>query len=155
MIDEPRHDRKNPVLKVLTIVVALLVIGIAAGTLFGLGTGSRQRALARGEPGVDEGSNIFNLGQVRTRTSDLRPSLVAALISFPYPVAATSFKEELDKKAPALREAAIRFLSGKKAEDLHPAYEGTVKAGLRDAFNALLSLGSVKEVWLSDFALLQ
>jgi hypothetical protein len=46
-------------------------------------------------------------------------------------------------------------LSSKKAADLGPAFEGSVKAALRDAFNARLSLGKVTEIWLSDFAVIQ
>ena len=54
-----------------------------------------------------------------------------------------------------LRAAALALLSTKKAADLGPAFEGALKAALRDVFNARLSLGKVTEIWLSDFAVIQ
>lgn len=102
-----------------------------------------------------DGSDIFDLGQVRARSADPSPAVIAAKISFPYPAADIRFKEELEKKAPALRAAAVDFFSSKKTADLLPASEGAVKAGLVGTFNALLSLGKVEEVWFSDFAVLQ
>jgi flagellar basal body-associated protein FliL len=144
-----------PLVKTLVVVAALLVLVILAGTVLAVATGSRQRALARDSVTVVEGSDIFDLGQVRTKSADPKPAVIAAKISFPYPAASVDFREELQRKAPALRAAAITFLTAKKSEELHPAYQGAVKAGLRDAFNALLSLGAVDEVWLTDFAVLR
>jgi flagellar basal body-associated protein FliL len=145
----------NPLLKVLAIVAGLLLLGIAAGTVYGLAAGTRQQALARDRNQPAPGYDIFDLGQIRTKSADAQPSVIAARLSFPYPATDLPFKEELMKKAPALKAAALGFFSAKKAEELHPAYEGVVKAGLRDAFNAVLSLGSIREVWLADFAVVK
>ncbi|HUX38525.1 MAG TPA: flagellar basal body-associated FliL family protein [Rectinemataceae bacterium] len=153
--DEEAGAEKSPLLRILAAAAILLVLVIAAGTIWAVASGSRARALARQESKLAAGSDIFDLGQVRATSGDPKAALIAARISFPYPAGDIRFKEELDKKAPALRAAAVDFLSSKKAADLAPASEGAVKAGLIGAFNALLSLGKLEEVWLSDFAVLR
>jgi len=155
MSADTNDSAANPVLKVLAVVAGLLLLGIAAGTVYGLASGSRQQALARERNRPEAGYDIFDLGQIRTKSADAQPSVIAARLSFPYPATDLPFKEELVKKAPALKAAALAFFSSKKAEELHPAYEGVVKAGLRDAFNSVLSLGSLREVWLADFAVVK
>ena len=144
-----------PLVRVLAVVAALLALVILAGSVFALATGSRAKALARSLQVPAEGSDIFDLGQVRTKSADPKPALIAAKISFPYPAAGVAFREEIGRKAASLRAAAVTFLSAKKADELHPAFEGAVKAGLRDSFNALLSLGALDEVWLTDFAVIR
>jgi flagellar basal body-associated protein FliL len=151
-----RGDASRSALRVLGAVAAILALIVLAGTLFGLATGSRQRALTRESLAeLPAGYDIFLLGQVRTRTAGKAGATVAAVISLPYPVDNSALKEELERKAPALRAVATNFFSSKEAFELHPAYEGTIKAGLRDAFNSILSLGSVGEIFLSDFAVLE
>lgn len=145
---------RSRLLRALLALAIVLAAAIVAGTVWGLATDSRGKALARANAPV-EGSDIFDLGQIRARSSDAKAAVIAARISFPYPAAATRFREELDKKAPALRAAAVSFFSSKKAADLAPASEGAVKAGLLGSLNALLSLGKLEDLWLSDFAVLQ
>lgn len=147
--------RPSPLIRLLVAVAIILAMVIAAGSIWGIATGSRARAIARADSGPVEGSDIFDLGQVRAKSADAKAAVIAARISFPYPAAASRFKEELEKKAPALRAAAVDFFSSKKAADLIPATEDATKAGLLGTFNALLSLGKLEEVWLSDFAVLQ
>ena len=102
------------------------------------------------------GSASFKaIGTIRAKSADAPPAVVVATIAFPYDAGDRAFAEELARKAPALKAAAISCLSRKRAEELGPAYEGGVKAALRDAFNGLLSLGKVGEIWLSDFAVIQ
>ena len=153
--EDSEERNASLLIRLLALLAALLVLAIAAGTVWGFATGSRARAIARADSGPIQGSDIYDLGQVRAKSADPRPAVIAAKISFPYPAAASRFKEELDAKAPALRAAAVNFFSSKKAADLVPATEGATKAGLLGAFNALLSLGKLEEVWLSDFAVLQ
>ena len=81
--------------------------------------------------------------------------MVVATIAFPYDSRDKAFGEELARKAPVLKAAAEALLSSRKASDLAPAFEGALKADLRNAFNSQLSLGKVGEIWLSDFAVIQ
>jgi flagellar basal body-associated protein FliL len=155
--DEDERLRARRVQSVLLLIGGILLLVIAAGTIYGLATGSRARKLARqGQDSARPGYGVFSdIGTIRAPTADKKAAVVVATLSFPYPNSDTAFKEELHKKAPALKEAAINCLARHTAAQLNPAYEGSIKAELRDVFNGLLSLGRVDEVWLSDFSVVQ
>jgi flagellar basal body-associated protein FliL len=153
----PRKGRRAA--KALSAAALALVAVIATGTVVGLATGSRQRKLSResnAAAAVESGRAVFDsIGTIRAKSADAKPAVVLATIAFPYDPSSSAFAEELGRKAPALKAAAMACLSRKKAAELSPEYEGAIKAALRDAFNGLLSLGKVDEIWLSDFAVIQ
>lgn len=157
---EPRPDRTRRgigAVRALAILAAALTLLILAGTAIGLATGSRQRKLAREERMTSApGQATFDaLGTVRAKSADSPPAVVVATVAFPYDASDRAFAEELARKTPALKAAVVACLGRKKAAELGPAYEGAVKAALRDAINGLLSLGKVDEIWLSDFSVIQ
>jgi len=144
--------------KTLVIVLGVIILVLVAGSIYGLASGTRAKKLAReaGMAALPAGSNVFTaIGTIRASTRDSPPSVVVATISFPYPADDPAFAEELEKKTSALKTAAMSWFSERKAADLVPAYSGSVKTGLRDSFNALLSLGKVDEIWLSDFSVIE
>lgn len=154
----PRAASGQALVRALVVVLALVAVAVASGTVYGLASGTRQKKLQREAElaNAPAGSYVFTrIGTVRASTPDTPPAVVVATISFPYPAGDRPFAEELDTKAEALRAASVAWLSRQRAADLLPAYEGSVKAGLRDTLNSLLSLGKVEEVWLSDFAVVQ
>jgi len=142
-------------------VAAILVLALIAGSVYGLAAGTRQKKLAREvdraqtAAELSERASFTGIGTVRARSADPKAAVVVATIAFPYDANDVPFAEELGRKAPVLKSAALEVLSAKKAADLAPAFEGSLKAALRDAFNARLSLGKVTEIWLSDFAVIQ
>ncbi len=147
--------------KALGLVAVLLALALAAGSIYGLAAGTRQKKLAREADSAQSAAELSGrasftgIGTIRAKSADPTPAVVVATIAFPYDAGDGPFAEELGRKAPVLRAAAVALLSTKKAADLGAAFEGTLKAALRDAFNARLSLGKVTEIWLSDFAVIQ
>jgi flagellar basal body-associated protein FliL len=149
-------------LRILAILAIGLALAVAAGTVYGLASGTRQKKLEREADRSQvaaelRGRTAFTgIGTVRAKSADAAaPAVVVATIAFPYDARDQPFAEELGRKAPVLKAAALSLLSSKKVSELSPAFEGSVKAALRDAFNARLSLGKVTEIWLSDFAVIQ
>ncbi len=147
--------------RVLALVAAALLLAILAGTVVGLASGSRQRKLA-GESAAAavaaeaRGRAAFTgIGTIRAKSADPDPAVVIATLAFPYDASDLAFSEEIGKKAPVLRAAALALLESRRADELGPAFESGIKAAMRDAFNARLSLGRVDEVWLSDFAVVR
>jgi flagellar basal body-associated protein FliL len=144
--------------KALAVILGVIVLVLVAGSVYGLASGTRAKKLAReaGMAALPAGSNVFTaIGTIRASTKDSPPSVVVATISFPYPADDPAFAEELEKKTDALKAAALAWFQERTAADLVPAYSGAVKTGLRDSFNALLSLGKVDEIWLSDFSVIE
>lgn len=153
--------RGSIALRVLGGAALLLVLVLVAGSVYGLAAGTRQKKLAREADRAQVAAELQGrasydgIGTVRAKSADTRSAVVVATIAFPYDAGDRPFAEELGRKAPVLRAAAETVLSSRKAAELAPAFEGTLKAALREAFNARLSLGRVSEVWLSDFAVIQ
>ena len=155
-------SRGGVVVRSLAIVALFLAIIVVAGSIYGLSSGTRQKKLSREADSAQVAAELqgrasyTGVGTVRAKSADAGAAvIIVATIAFPYDSSDKSFAEELGRKAPVLKAAAVSVLSAKKAAELAPAFEGTVKAALRDAFNARLSLGKVTEIWLSDFAVIQ
>jgi len=161
--DVERHEEKTAlaVTRALAIAACVLALVVAAGTIYGLASGSRQKKLARESDRAQVAAELAGrvpftgIGTLRAKSADEKSAVVVATVAFPYDSGDKSFAEELARKAPVLRAAAESVLSSRKAADLAPAFEGAVKASLRDAFNSRLSLGKVTEIWLSDFSVIQ
>ncbi len=139
--------------RVLIAIGAVLLIVIIAGTAYAGLTDSRTRKLARATVPIAASDNgVFDgLGRIRAKSADDVPAVIVVDIAFPYDASDRQFSEELSRKRRDLREATTSFLSGKRATELHPSGEATIKAGLRDTLNALLSLGSIDELYFSEF----
>ena len=145
--------------RILGALILVLAAALVLGTVYALAAGTRQKA-ARSEglasESPREGEAVYSrIGTIRASTRDATPAVVAATIVFPYPAGDRAFKEELDDKATRMREVCTAFFSEKSAEELHPAFEGALKSGLRDRLNGLLSLGRIRELWFSDFAVVR
>lgn len=132
---------------------AVFIIVIIAGTTYACLTDSRTRKLARATvPTAASNNGVFDgLGRIRARSADAVPAVIVVDIAFPYDSSDRQFREELTRRRGDLREAATSFLSGKSAAELHPSAEAAIKAGLRDTLNGLLSLGSIDELYFSEF----
>jgi Flagellar basal body-associated protein len=147
--------------RILAAIAALLALVIVAGTIYGLASGTRQKKLSREadraalEAELRGRASYDGIGTIRAKSADPKAAVVVATISFPYDSEDRAFAEELARKSAVLKSVAASVLSSKKAADMAPALEGSLKAALRDAFNSRLSLGKVNEIWLSDFAVIQ
>jgi flagellar basal body-associated protein FliL len=161
---ENRNESSVPasgLVRILGIVVGMLLLVLAAGTIYGFASGTRQRKLASETDRAAVSAELIGktsytaIGTIRAKSADPKAAVIVATVAFPYDARDRPFAEELARKAPVLKAAAAAVLSAKKAAELSPAFEGALKAALRDAFNARLSLGKVSEIWLSDFAVIQ
>lgn len=143
--------------RVLAAIIASLLIVIISGTSFAVLTGARSRKLARTAVPVAAGqAGIFDgIGRIRAKTADQPSAVIVVDVAFPFDAADRQFREELTQKRGKLRSAATAFFSGKRAEELSPANEAAVKAGLRDTLNGLLSLGRIEELYFSQFHVAQ
>ena len=159
---EAGAPRGAALVRALSLVVALLVLVVVVGSVYGLVAGTRHRKLQRESDRAQVAAELkgrasyTGVGTVRAKSADAQAAaVVVATIAFPYDAEDKPFAEELGRKAPVLKAAASSVLSSRKADDLAPAFEGAVKAAIRDAFNARLSLGKVTEIWLSDFTVIR
>jgi len=141
--------------RALALALAVLLIVVLAGTAYAVVTGSRARKLARAAvPEAAARSGVFDgLGRVRARNAD--GAVVIVDIAFPYDATDRQFREELMRRRGELRTDAETFFASRTADELHPSAEGAVKAALRDVFNARLSLGTIEELYFSEFGVIR
>ncbi|OHD26121.1 MAG: hypothetical protein A2Y38_22825 [Spirochaetes bacterium GWB1_59_5] len=139
--------------KALALTLAVIVVVIVAGTAWGGLTGSWAKKQARlAVPTALADSGVYDgLGRIRAKTSDEKATIVVVDLAFPYDSSDRQFREELQRKRRDLRAAADGFFSSRRADELRPANEATVKAALRDTLNGLLALGAIEELYFSEF----
>lgn len=137
--------------KIFYSIMALILIILVTGTSFALLTGAPAKKSARlAVPESVAARGVYDgIGRVRAASSD--GAVVVAYIVFPFDAADRAFREELAGKRVRLREVATAFMASRTAEQLGRADEASVKASLRDLFNAELILGSVQELYFSEF----
>jgi len=139
--------------RVLAVVLAAVVVAIATGSAYAAITGSRARKLAReAVPAAAAGGGVYDgLGRLRARTADDDPAVVVVDMAFPYDASDRQFGEELSRRRGDLRDAVVAYLGSRRADELGAGNEAAVKAALRDTLNAILSLGSVEELYFAEF----
>ncbi|PKL23420.1 MAG: hypothetical protein CVV47_14360 [Spirochaetae bacterium HGW-Spirochaetae-3] len=139
--------------RALIIALAVIFVVVVAGTVWAGLTGSRARKLARETvpTGMTDAGVYDGLGRIRARTSGGRSAVVVVDIAFPYDASDRQFREELARKRGDLKSAATSFFASRTIEELHPSNEAVIKAALRDTLNGLLSLGSIEELYFSEF----
>ncbi|MBN1242029.1 MAG: hypothetical protein JXA15_04895 [Spirochaetales bacterium] len=148
--------------RTLRVVLAIAVVALVAGTVFALFSGTPRATLERRATEDAAASRLderprgvfFDLGGVRATTRDDDGTLVLATIAIAYDDSDAAILEELEDKRARLRDAAASYFASKSRDELSPAFEGLVKAELRERFDAMLSLGSVDEIWLPAFAII-
>jgi flagellar basal body-associated protein FliL len=147
---------KNSTVMILGGVLALLLLAILAGTIYAFASGLPRTKAAREQGGaLEPGEGFFEgIGTIRAKTRESATKIVAVSISCLYNASDIQFKDELKSKAPELRRTCEDYFAGKSEADLGPAFEGRIKAELRDKLNSLLVLGKLKAVYFADFAVI-
>jgi flagellar basal body-associated protein FliL len=143
--------------RALAVALTVIVVVIVAGTAWGGITGSRAKKLARAAiPSSVADAGVYDgLGRIRTKTADDKATIVVVDLAFPYDASDRQFREELQRKRSDLRAAAGTFFASRRADELRPENEPTVKAALRDTLNGLLALGAIEELYFSEFRVME
>ena len=123
--------RASATVRVLGALAGILALAIVALSIYAFASGSRDKMLQReadkAQAAADlKGRTAFTgIGTVRAKSADSKdPAVVVATIAFPYDAGDKSFAEELGRKAPVLRAAALSVLSSRKAAELSPPSRG-------------------------------
>ena len=159
---------KNELLnKILTIIIAFLIVVIALGTIFGLLNKKRQtpevlisqgKAVSLMAPSDTTEVTYFELGTIRisTASDDSTPGTI--LIVSPwlaYPAGDTVFYEELSRKSGALKGVFSAYFSARTKNQLLSETEEKIEALLREEINADLSLGKISDIYFTDYLFIE
>lgn len=131
--ERARSRSSGGAVRLLALVAALLVLALAAGSIYGLAAGTRQKKLAREADSARSSAELkgrasfTDIGTIRAKSADAKSAVVVATIAFPYDAGDVPFAEELSRKAPVLKAAAVALLSSKKASISAPPSRGLSK----------------------------
>lgn len=160
--------------KILSIIVIILLITIFAGTVFALLKNkksfqkqkqliSQGKAVSLMAPKNDNQFSYFNLGSLRVLTKPENDSLqetqnmgtvllVTTWIS--YPSDDTIFFEEISRKKTVIAGIIQDYFSNHSKQELLSQTEVTIEENLLLEINNHLSLGTINQIYFTDFIFL-
>jgi flagellar basal body-associated protein FliL len=150
--------------RILLLLLLGLAVLIAAGSAvaFALGLPGKDASDDQGpswqreRSGAVDGLESFSrIGSLRVRSADKKPFLLSVTIVLGIPAGDAPFREELIAKTPELKAACLKILGAKNAAELSPAFEGGIKAQLRDVMNSQLVLGRIEAVYFTVYQLIE
>jgi len=135
------------------LIVILTGVGLLAGKRPGAGwnEGSRTASFLETAEGQAE---YDGLGLMRIKTSGSSPALLVIRPVLRYAADGSAAREEIISKRRALRQAVQNIAGALPASELGSAFEGRLKARLKDAFNEILAVAQVTELLFLDYQLL-
>ena len=161
--------------KILSIIVIILLITIFAGTVFALLNNkksfqkqkqliSQGKAVSLMAPKNDNQFSYFNLGSLRVLTKPENNSLQetqnmgTVLLVTPwisYPSDDTIFFEEISRKKTVIAGIIQDYFSNHSKQELLSQTEVTIEENLLLEINNHLSLGTINQIYFTDFIFLE
>ena len=150
-IEERPPQTSALIIRVLFIVIAVLVVVLIAGTIYGLvKKGKTAAPPPASEAGVNE-SIFSSLGTQRIPTADSEPETVIISIAFPYNKSDRPFSEELASRITWFKAIISDYFSVLTADEFDALDADITKTDLLERFNAELRLGQIRELYITDF----
>ena len=161
--------------KILSIIVIILLITIFAGTVFALLKNkksfqkqkqliSQGKAVSLMAPKNDNQFSYFNLGSLRVLTKSENDSLQeteqnmgTVLLLTPwisYPSDDTIFFEEISRKKTVIAGIIQDYFSNHSKQELLSQTEVTIEENLLLEINNHLSLGTINQIYFTDYIFL-
>ena len=154
--------------KVLTIIIALLVILIITGTIFGLSNKKKQtpevllsqgKAVSLMAPSDSDEVAYYELGTIRVSTagedSDENGTVMILSPWLAYPAGDTVLYEELSRKSGAFRGIFQAYFSSRTKKQLLSETEEKISQIILDEINADLALGAISDIYFTDYLFLE
>ena len=150
---ERRLQKLSFIRRILMICLFLLVLVLIGGTVYGLFFHHAARGNNQAEvfQKSGEAQTFTNIGRIRVPTADSQPAMVILFVSFVYYPDDKAFSEELALRVREFREIITDYVGSFQTAELGALSEETIKTELLRRFNAILRLGQIETLYLSDF----
>jgi hypothetical protein len=155
--------------RVLTGILATLIIAITLGTIWALAIRPQNIPAEKQTAEHETSTPIFTgIGRLRARlapsgrqsgasadsgTATSEAAVIIA-IEFPYNAADRSFLEELSLNVDKFRSATLNYFASIPENSPLLTGEPALKQELLSRYNALLYLGKIKELYFSEFMII-
>ena len=154
--------------KVLTIIIALLVILIITGTIYGLSNKKKQtpevllsqgKAVSLMAPSDSDEVAYYELGTIRVSTagedSDENGTVMILSPWLAYPAGDTVLYEELARKSGSIKGIFQAYFSARTKNQLLTETEEHIESVIKDEINADLALGQISDIYFTDYLFLE
>ena len=154
--------------KILTIIIAALLLIILTGTIAGL-IGKKKKTpealIAQGKavslmaPADTEEVSYYELGTIRVSTakedSTEGGSIMVISPWLAYPAGDTVFYEELARKSGSIRGSFQSYFSARTKKQLLSETEEKIVQTLKEEINADMGLGKISDIYFTDYLFLE
>lgn len=154
--------------KILTIIIAFLIVIIGLGTIIGLVNKkqntpevliSKGKAESLMAPSNTDEVTYFELGTIRISTAGEKSGENGTLFIvspwLAYPAGDTVFYEELSRKRGVLKGTFQSYFSARTKNQLLSETEEKITALLLEEINADLALGKISDIYFTDYLFLE
>lgn len=152
---QPFHSRNNNLLyltyRVLQGICVLMVLTILTVSLY-IFTKEEEPS----PPAVEQNTSYFTgLGKIRARSAEPDSALLIISPVFPYDSTDKAFNEELSAETAQFRELTRELVSEYSTEQLIQSGEALIKDELLRRFNARLRLGRIKQLFFTEYMIIE
>ncbi len=141
--------------RILIGILVLIFLAILAGTIYAIiaKSGSTEQEAIREAVQMD-GRVFTTIGRIRARSAEPNPAAVMITISFPYDIDDVSFSEELASKVEQFRSETIRYFQAYTADELRLKSDAEIQRELLILYNAVLRLGFIDALYITDYMII-
>lgn len=145
--------------RMLAGILILIILMILAGTVYGIIFKPDKRAAVSNsiQPNNPQSDNrIFTgMGRIRTKSAEPESAAVIITIAFPYNPNDTSFSEELVSKISQFRNETVQYFQSHTTDELRLKTDKELHRELLVRYNALLRLGFIDTLYITDYMILR
>jgi flagellar basal body-associated protein FliL len=150
------------VTKILICINILLLVAIAFVTSWKLffNTTAKNNTPESNTTSIasDDSIRTFTgIGRLRTHLKENKEVAVTVIVEpyFPYDSADRAFSEELAMHLQDLRKTTVEYFTGITPKDPLLSNEAAIKKELLKRYNSFLRLGKIKELYFTDFMIIE
>ena len=143
----------------LIILFIFFGVAIIGGTIYGVFSHASPFNAAQKMDDLqrdisEEGQTFVGIGKIRVSTIAPNPGMVILFVSFKYFPSDKAFSEELVLRIGDFRGIIVDYIGSFSVAELQKLSEESLKIELLRRFNAILRLGQIEVLYLSDFIII-
>jgi flagellar basal body-associated protein FliL len=140
--------------RILAGMLVLIVLAIVAGTMYAI-IFKPDEKVPEQNIDVQFKDRIFTgIGRIRTKSAEPKSAAVIITIAFPYNPDDTTFSEELASKVAQFRNETIHYFEAFTADELREKSDDAIQKELLARYNALLRLGFIDVLYVTDYMII-
>jgi flagellar FliL protein len=135
--------------RILISVLILIILLILTGTIYAFISNTEE---TQADNKIFTSKGIFTgIGRIRAKSAKPQSAAVMITIAFPYDTEDISFSEELASKVAQFRSETNLYFQAYTTDELRLKTDEEIQIELLAIYNALLRLGSIDTLYITDY----